>query len=257
MHKLLLLFFVFFVTDAMAEELFFDKCERLFVESDSKAICRGNYRAYEKFSDEELQKIVTAEAITARDELAKVNATEARMVEAKRKLDGLANTRDLRVKGLYPGITLQEADSFHPGIADYCKPAAGHNDEPTQCRINVYGAWDGYEFRFLYSLAESEVQTWLFRVANGKIWDITALVRPEGATAIGQALAEKYKNAVISTPTVTNRMNAKFQNPTWTWRSGAMKLEVEKYSSSTEFGSLTFSSSKAPPLVAKPSTRNL
>ena len=157
---------------------------------------------------------------------------------AKAKLDSFATSRELRLKGLYPGIAFAEAETFHPGITNYCRDQKGEQPEPYTCAIRVSGSDGIYEFRHLYSIADAEAQGWLFNIVGGKIWAITVLVTPAGATEIGPALAQKYKNGTVSTPSVKNRMGAEFSNPTWQFKSGSMALEVRKYATTLEYGSI-------------------
>jgi hypothetical protein len=143
-------------------------------------------------------------------------------------------------------MTLAAADVFHPNLAEFCTDPSDPQQEFV-CNISPNARiGNKYEFESLETLADQRVSMWSLRGSKGVIWHISALIGPDAALVLQEALAAKYPYGSASEPIVQNRMGAKYGNRTMTWRSGDLILQVEKYGSSLDNGYVYFTSTKAP-----------
>ena len=217
----------------------------------SMSVTRSNW------TDDELKENVRATFARIAAEEKEKSDTVTKRSAAQAKLENESKSTALRLKGLYPGITLEKADEYHPGIASYCRDASAPRDAIFNCSVMTGRPSGPQSLDTLDTLAGMKVRVWSMTGKGNVIWQIFALLDSSVAMEVGEALAQKYKSGVITAPTVTNRMGAKFENVTRTWRSGDLILKVERFGSSLDDGYITFSSTRAPRLTEVPKTKDL
>ncbi len=228
-----------------------EQCDRLYPEGNARLECYGTYGVRHSWTDDELRTEIDGRVQRKADEERKEIELKARRETARTKLAEESKKKALRLKGLYPGMTLAAADVFHPNLAEICTET-GEPQKDFECFISPNSrAGNKYQFEALESLADSRVSLWTLRGTKGVIWQISALIDSDAALELQLALAIKYPYATLSEPVVQNRMGAKFGNQTATWRSGDLVLKVERYGSSLDNGYVHFTSTKAPRLARK------
>ncbi|MCA3000366.1 MAG: hypothetical protein ING75_17395 [Rhodocyclaceae bacterium] len=234
-----------------------EQCSRIFQDKDSKEMCEAVSFSGTKLTDDELREkveAVLAEIATSKRKSADLNA---RRDAAITKLERESKSTALRLKGLYPGITLEKADEYHPGIANFCRDASALRDSLFECNVMTGNLAGPQSIDTLDTLAGQRVKMWAIRGKGNVIWQILVLLPSDSARDVGAALAEKYKSGTIATTTVTNRMGAKFENVTRAWKSGDLSLVVERYGPSLDSGTVMFTSARAPKLKDAPKTKDL
>lgn len=181
---------------------------------------------------------------------------ERRKAAAKQKLATIAKSSDLRLKGLFPGMTLDEADTLYPGIKKYCAAVAAPQAE-FSCHLDSKYFATGFDNEAFQTIAEHKVQIWMAHGSGNRIWHLSILIDSDSANEIGDQLARKYPGSTVSMPIVTNRMNAKFQNKIRLWRRGDLILEVDRYGVDLSTGTVSFASLKRPAKPQKPVGKDL
>lgn len=182
-------------------------------------------------------------------------ALERKKAAAKIKLATISKSSELRLKGLYPGMTLDDADTLYPGIKARCTDASAPLDEFSCHLDSQFGAT--FDNEAFHSIADRKVQIWMAHGSRNRIWHISILIDSDDADEIGDQLARKYPGSSVIAPIVANRMNAKFQNKIRTWRRGDLILEVDRYGVDLKTGSISFTSLKRPAKAQKPVGKDL
>lgn len=229
-----------------------EQCNRLYPDESARLTCYGTYGQRHSWTDDELRGAVDGKIQSVKDDERKEAELRAKRELARERLAVESKSKALRLKGLYPGMTLAAADVFHPNLAEFCTDESDPQKEFV-CNVSPNArVGNKYEFESLETLADRRVSMWSLRGSKGVIWHISALIEPHAALVLQDALAAKYPGSSVSEPVVQNRMGAKYGNRTVTWRSGDLMLQVERYGSSLDHGYVYFTSTKAPrPASAK------
>jgi hypothetical protein len=249
--------FLLLCTTQLASAANEDQCARIFPEKASRDMCEVVSHNHGIRTDVELVEKVRARLAEISAEEKEKSDAAAKMRAAQTKLENDSKSSALRLKGLYPGITLEKADEYHPGIATHCKGTSALSDSVFQCTVSSSTSIGSLRFGALDTLAEQRVDFWSISGKGDVIWAISVSLDSSAAMKVGAALAEKYKFGVVSAPIMTNRMGAKFENLTRTWRSGDLMLRVAEYGSSLDTGIIAFDSTRAPKLTETPKTKDL
>lgn len=252
--KRVLVFIAMLCVPELASAANSEQCAAIFQDKDSREMCEAVSSYGTKLSNEELREKVRAVFAEIAAGKKQSDDANAKRDAAKAKLESDSKSNALRLKGLYPGITLEKADEYHPGIADFCREKGVPPDSLFNCVVTPSGR---HNIDTLYTLAGKDVKGWTFNGKGNVIWRILVLLSTDSAMEVGAALAEKYKFGTFSIPTVTNRMGASFENVTRTWKSNDLTLVVKRYGSSIDDGSIVFISTREPKLKEAPNTKDL
>jgi len=236
-------------------------CERLYPESpDKKDFCGGLDAERVAVGDKELRRLIDSKFLSHLKAASASGSLDQKLDYADELLRRNFSSPRLRLKGLYPGIRMDEAETLHPGLTKWCADSdrTPGNDAPKTCYIPSFGReGDDFEFRYLATLAEEPVTSWLLWIVNKKIWKIQVSMSSASTVRVCQALSAKYKGGSSTNQVVQNGFGAKLQNPIVRWRDGRLELGCQKYAGSTEDGGLYFLSEVAPNLEQPKKTRDL
>lgn len=166
-----------------------------------------------------------------------------------------APVEPITLKGMAPGMTLEELELIIPNFSAACSPPAnltfaGPDGEP--CSY-VRPRYRGPTIETFHTFADKYVNSWRFYGRENKLHAILLTFDPENFIEISKALTAKYGAPKISSQTLSNRMNAKFENVTAVWRRGTQTLTATRFAGDIETSSLVLEDSKLRKQVKAPS----
>lgn len=134
------------------------------------------------------------------------------------------------IKGIRPGMTLEEADTALPAFSSLCfvRPVERGGDGSKNC-IHVTKSRHGNRLPALDTFAGVPTQSVFARIKGDKLADIAVDLASDHFTRVALALQEKWgKPHSETTGTIQNRAGANFDQVEMVWRSGDYILTATK-----------------------------
>ena len=166
-----------------------------------------------------------------------------------------APVEPITLKGIAPGMTLDELELAIPNFSAACSPSADKTlSQAEDGRCSYFRPrYTNPVIETFHTFADKHVSSWRFYGRESRLHAIVLAFDPDNYVDICKALTAKYGIPKTSSETISNRMNAKFENVTAVWRRGTQALTATRYAGDIETSSLLLEDSRFKKLTKAPS----
>lgn len=163
----------------------------------------------------------------------------------------------LSLKGIAPGMTVEQVDAQHPGLAAKCGVWKDGGSRCTYSAAREAGRSGAGAIPSLTTLAGINVELWLIRLREGKVASVTVGGSSKDFDRLIAAISEKHgKPTTLTESTIQNRAGASFDQVEAQWIIADTSLQIRKRSGNVDRMMVTLGSKTDRELMEKERQEN-
>ncbi len=141
-----------------------------------------------------------------------------------------AQPEKLKIKGIMPGMTIEQIEEVVPGFAEKCAILrATKADEICTYRAATNRMFEPAHLIPIETFADITPISWSFFGSEGVVKSLSVALSTNNFLSVADALSAKYGKPKITNLPVHNKMGAKFENTKLSWTRGTQTLFLERY----------------------------